>query len=176
MTIQDIKQKLFAYRNGVVADSLRKSGDPHHIIFGLLLPQLSEISLQIGKDKTLASELWRQSTSRECRLLAPMIYPPEELTIDEGKMLISEAVNKEEINILCFKLLSRTSLAQDLAKDLIQCSSENETFAYAAPRLILNLLTQGKIRDKSEALQWLEPLCESPSTSVQQLIKQINEY
>lgn len=176
MTIQDIKQTLYAYRNGVVADSLRKSGDPHHIIFGLLLPQLSEIALQIGKDKDLATELWQQSSSRECRLLAPMLFPTEELTLTSGKGMIAEAINKEEIDILCFKLLSRTPWAQDLAVEMIQCYSDNDNFAYAAPRLILNLMAQGEIKDKASVLRQLSPLYTSQIDSVKQLLKQIEEY
>ncbi|MDE6715094.1 MAG: hypothetical protein K2J74_01275 [Muribaculaceae bacterium] len=176
MTIQDIKQNLYAYRNGVVADSLRKSGDPHHIIFGLLLPQLSEIALLIGKDKAIATELWSQRTSRECRLLAPMVYPPEDLSPSLGKEMIAEALNKEEIDILCFKLLSRTPCAQELANEMIQCSSGNDNFAYAAPRLILNLMAQGKITDKESVLQQLSPLSATSVLSVKQMLEQINEH
>lgn len=176
MTIQDIKQTLYAYRNGVVADSLRKSGDPHHTIFGLLLPQLSDIALQVGKDKAIAIELWNQTTSRECRLLAPMVYPPEELTLTSGKGMIAEAINKEEIDILCLKLLSRTPWAQNLANEIIQDSSGKDNYAYAAPRLMLNLMAQGKISDKDSVLQLLSSLSTSPLESVKQLLIQINEY
>ncbi len=43
-SIPEIKQRLYAMRNGVIADSLRNAGSPYRSIFGLNLPQLTEIA------------------------------------------------------------------------------------------------------------------------------------
>ena len=44
MNLQQIKSRFMAMRNGIVADALRKGGMPHKVIFGLNVPQLSEIA------------------------------------------------------------------------------------------------------------------------------------
>ena len=41
---KNLRQRLFAFRNGPVAEQLRKSGDPHDIIFGCLLPDMAQIA------------------------------------------------------------------------------------------------------------------------------------
>lgn len=176
MIINDIKKTLFMYRNGVVADSLRESGDPHHTIFGLLLPQLTEIANTISKDKNTASLLWEQTTSRECRLLAPMIFPFDELTPAIGKQWINEAMSYEEIDIVCFKLLSRVPFAIELVQDFIKENNNNDNYSYAALRLILNLIAQGKLQKSEIPGDMLSSFSSSHKESIKQLLKQIQEY
>ena len=54
---QNVKRRFFALRNGIIADTLRRAGDPHTIIFGLTLPQLREVAEATGKDDALAALL-----------------------------------------------------------------------------------------------------------------------
>ena len=35
--LRNTRKQFFAYRNGIIADSLRKNGDPHSMIMGLSL-------------------------------------------------------------------------------------------------------------------------------------------
>ena len=63
--MQQVKRSLFAMRNGVVADSLRKAGCPHRIVFGVNLPQLNEIAAKYGPSEELAEALWADTALRE---------------------------------------------------------------------------------------------------------------
>ena len=45
-----VKHLFMTYRNGIVADTLRKAGLPFGVIFGLQLPQLSGIARDIPHD------------------------------------------------------------------------------------------------------------------------------
>lgn len=65
MTIKEIRQQFYTFRNGIIADTLRKAGDPHRIIFGLNLPQITDIARLIGLDASLARELWADTSCRE---------------------------------------------------------------------------------------------------------------
>lgn len=146
MTVQDVKQKFFAYRNGIVADALRKASDRHSIIFGLNLPQLAEIAQMTGKDATLARTLWQDGKVRESQLLAPYIMPTEDFVQEEAMEWIKEAPNHEVTDLLCMKLLRNLPYALELLASLEQSDSEpTEHIRYTAMRLRKNLEAIGKL-------------------------------
>lgn len=130
-----IKQQFYAFRNGVVADVLRKAGDSHRVIFGLNLPQLAEVAATVGKDRAVADALWADADCRESRLLAPMVCPPESVDGVRIMELVDSACTVEEIDILCHRLLRKVDNASGLAGTLWTTGRK-----YAALRLMLNLL------------------------------------
>lgn len=73
-TIKRVKHEFMAYRNGIVSDTLRKAGMPYSVIFGLQLPQLTQIAKGIGKSEAIADYLWDDKGVRESRLLASYVY------------------------------------------------------------------------------------------------------
>lgn len=137
MDIQEIKRRFFAMRNGIVADTLRKAGLPHKMIFGLQLPQLSEIAREAGPSRPLARELWMDADVRESRLLAPYIFPPEELSLDEAAEMAASLRSREEADILAWRLLARSPFALRLAEDIEE--NPDHPFPYAATALRRNL-------------------------------------
>lgn len=116
-TIPEIRQRIYAMRNGIVADAMRTAGAPYRMIFGLNLPQLSEIARGIGQDVTLAEEMWATSDTRELVLLAPMVMPTESFTIDTARRWVASAPTAEAIDILCLKLLGRQPYIATLAAE-----------------------------------------------------------
>ena len=82
--MQNVKRRMFALRNGVVAEALRRGGCPYRIVFGLTLPQLDEVASVTPHTVTLAQMLWDNDSTRESRLLAPMICPREGMTVDRA--------------------------------------------------------------------------------------------
>ena len=81
-TAREIRKEFFAYRNGIIADKLRHAGDPHSMIMGCLLVDVTAIAQRTrealrddARLQALAQELWADTNSRECRLAAPMLYP-----------------------------------------------------------------------------------------------------
>ena len=107
-TVRDIKHKFMVYRNGIVADSLRKAGYPYQVIFGLQLPQLTAIAREIPEEvdrHELANVLWADREVRESRLLAPYLYESARLTLDDALALAKDVRTPEEADILAFRLL-----------------------------------------------------------------------
>ena len=137
MDLKDVKKQFYAYRNGMLADRLRSAGDCHSVIFGLNLPQIVEISKSIGNDKNLSEQLWANSTTRESRLLAPMIYPVAEFSETLAKVWIEGLENTEVVDVFCHRLLRRSEYAEN----------ESDILRYFAMRLALNLIIIGKISD-----------------------------
>lgn len=136
--IQSIKRSFFALRNGVIADTLRKAGSPYKIIFGLNLPQLTEIASREQKDAEIAGQLWQNTTTRESMMLAPMLYPAEQFTEEIARRWIESAVSTEAIDILCHRLLRFMPYAFELVRQYIDSDADLER--YAAIRLLWRFL------------------------------------
>lgn len=134
-------------RNGLTADTLRRGGCPHRIIFGLNLPQIAEIAAERGKDQGMARRLWQNDSTRESQLMAPMIWPVEELDYATAKELVAESRSTEVVDVLCHRLLRHADFALQLAVEL--ADSERELDRYGAMRLLWHFLTKepAKIRE-----------------------------
>ncbi len=153
--LRGIRKEFFAYRNGIIADKLRKAGDPHGMIMGCLLVDIQTITQRqretvndVEALKCLAQELWNDTNSRECRLAAPMLYPPEEMNL-EMALQWSESVESVEIaDNLCHKLLRKTLIAENLLQSLI--AHERPLTRYTGYRLLLNLLLMGKVKPSAQ--------------------------
>lgn len=128
--LRDIKHRFMVFRNGLVADALRKGGMPHKVIFGLQLPQISAIAKEIGKNDSLADMLWKDENVRESRLLAAYIWNPETLEEDKAVTLANSALTREETDILSFRLLRYSPKAEVIC---------NRLSGYAKEALMRNL-------------------------------------
>lgn len=142
--LQLVKRRLYAMRNGVVADALRKAGCPRRLIFGVNLPQLTEIAKEFGPSRPLAETLWHDASLRESILLAPMLMPIDELSYDEALRRCRELEWHEEADILCFKLLRNAPFAPELAGDL--CGADEPLMRYCGLRLWMNIVSAHPIQ------------------------------
>lgn len=152
-----IRKEFFAFRNGIIADKLRSAGDPHTIVMGCLLADLLAITGRvrtiIGNDDQLAAmaqELWNDTNSRECRLAAPMLFPPE-LMSPELALKWCQGIETTEIaDNLCHKLLRHIKGSERVMNQLIV--QEAPMAKYTGYRLMQGLLVIGKLH-ASPALQ-----------------------
>lgn len=142
--IRKIKSDFFALRNGEIADRLRKAGNPYKIIFGLQIPQLESIAAIIGQSKEIAEWLWNNTSTRESRLLATMIYPQENFCLETAKKWINSIDTNELADILCFKLLRNIDGAEKLIATYVNGDNLKR---YLAFRLAMNLLILRKLED-----------------------------
>ena len=162
---REIRKEFFAFRNGIVADKLRKAGDPHTMIMGCLLVDVQAI-VQRQREaiddaqtlKALALELWNDTNSRECRLAAPMLYPAELMTLEQALQWCLSVETIEVADNLCHKLLRHIAEADALFRQLI--ADERPLVKYTGYRLLLNLLLLGKVQ---------------PSVSLRTIVENENE-
>lgn len=149
--MQNIKRRFFALRNGVIADRLRRVGDVHRVIFGLTLPQLVEVAQASGQNPELADVLWANATTRESRLLAPMVMPAEEFNFDKAHVWIESLQNAEEADILCHRLLRHCHFAAELVVEYIE--SGQPMMRYLALRLAFNLIYKMNEEERRHVLE-----------------------
>ncbi len=169
--MQEVKHRLYAMRNGAVADYMRRMGVPYRIIFGVNLPHLSEIASETAPSQELARQLWANSSTRESMLLAPMIFPREEMDINTAREWATSAPTAEVADILCMKLLKHMPFARVLADELIV--SDDDMNRYTALRLMFNLLPEGKAEIKAYAIAELNRDTELTRSISRALIKEI---
>ena len=174
---REIRKEFFAFRNGIVADKLRKAGDPHTMIMGCLLVDVQAI-VQRQREaiddaetlKALALELWNDTNSRECRLAAPMLYPAELMTLEQALQWCLSVETIEVADNLCHKLLRHIAEADALFRQLI--ADERPLVKYTGYRLLLNLLLLGKVQP-NDSLRTIVENENEPSLS--HLLKDILE-
>ena len=178
--LREIKKEFFAFRNGIVADKLRKAGDPHSMIMGCLLVDIQGIAGRakgsIGNEEQLAdiaTELWSDTNSRECRLAAPMLYPAR-LMMQEQALQWCQTVETVEIaDNLCHKLLRHIADADALFRQPI--ADERYFVKYTGYRLLLNLLLLGKVQPTAQLKAIVEADAEQAQQPLKSLLKDILE-
>ena len=129
--MQKVKRRFFAMRNGDLAAQMAVRGARYRINFGLNLPQIVEIArdflpggaefdgLQEDFDMAdFARRLRDNTTTRESRLIAPMLFPLEKLTAEEALEWARSADVPEVADVLCLKLLSASDAESGLGRHL----------------------------------------------------------
>ncbi len=184
ITLQDhlrkIRKEFFAFRNGIIADKLRKAGDPHSMIMGCLLVDIQSITQRakdtIGNDEQLAAiacELWNDTNSRECRLAAPMLYPTEMMTPKLAQQWCHTVETIEVADTLCHKLLRHLPEADALFRQLI--AEEHPLVKYTGYRLMNNLLVLGNLQPNDQLKVIVNTEAEQAQSPLNALLKDILE-
>lgn len=126
--LSEIKKEFFAFRNGVVADTLRKAGMSYKVIFGLQIPQIAAIARTLTPSTELADALWQDSEVRESRILATYLFPIDETSEQKVLTLLRSVKTPEESDMLSFRLIKRLPLAADVLK-VAEADPSMPTFA-----------------------------------------------
>jgi len=109
-----IKKELRAAMNGIVSAKMRAAGMPYKLVFGVELPRLSDIAREFSPDKELAVCLWNENI-RECKILATLLLPHEEMTVEQAEIWTDELTTDEMAQILVMNQLAKRPWAMDVA-------------------------------------------------------------
>ncbi len=112
--LKQIKSRFRLLMNGVASQSMRDKGLGYKINWGVGLPVLRQISVEYGKDYELAVELWKENI-RECKILATMIMPPEQMQPDMVDLWVNQIPNQEIAEMAAFNLFQYIEGAKDYA-------------------------------------------------------------
>ena len=137
--LSDIKKDFYRYRNGVLADSLKKIPGSKKYIFGLTAPQFMELAKKYPKDITLATELWKDKECRESRLLALYLMPNDVIEYNQAKGMILDVDNVEEGDFLAFRVLRYLPYAHKLLEKVEGEYSPNDTIGHCVIMFKKNL-------------------------------------
>lgn len=169
--MQLVKRRLFAMRNGLIADTLRRAGSPFKIIFGLNIPQIKEIADDFGKNQELADRLWENRSTRESMLLAPMLMNPESISITKAITMVKDSPATEITDSLCHKLLRYLPNSFELTKLLSE--QTDDMSRYAAIRMLWHHISTHTEETKAIAQKIFDFDCPLTKLPAQQLIDEI---
>ena len=124
MTLLEIHQRFFSFRNGIVAKAFHDVGHHYKRVFGLQLPQLAAIAKETGYNDELARELWAEKDCREARLLACYLFDPSSLSEEDAIVMAQDIQTREEADILAWRLLRRLPYASALPSKLSGYTAE----------------------------------------------------
>ena len=123
---KEIWADFYRYRNGAVVESLKRLNHPYKNIFGLLIPQLNDLSKKYPKDLQLSLNLWKMTDCRESRLLALYLLPAESTDKKFIIDMFQDIKTREEADILAFKVLRNHPYATEIYNELQNSQKKNE--------------------------------------------------
>ena len=112
--LQQIKQSFRLMMDGATAQSMRDKGLHYHLNWGATLPRLREMAQTIAPSYSLAIALWKENV-RECKILATMIMPPDEMLPDVADLWMEQTPTIEIAEQAAFNLYQHMPAAPDMA-------------------------------------------------------------
>jgi len=143
--IKMIRVELRSIMNGVTAASMREKGVHYKINFGASVPDIQRIASQHQLNAKLAQMLWNEDI-REFKILATMLQPAKEFTIEQAINWINVIPYLEIAEHCCRNLFSKMTQASELISELFQKTEIHHarTIAFLVG---VNLLAQKKNMD-----------------------------
>lgn len=142
--LKAIKRSFRLFMNGVTSQSMREKGLDYKINWGISQPDLRRIASSYDKDKELADMLWAEKI-RECRMLATLLCPAEEMTVEKAVEWSASVDSIELAEFLAFNLFQHIQEADRLVKPLLD--ADNKCLHICAYHLATRLLKQRKQLD-----------------------------
>ena len=101
--VKDIKRSFRPMMNGVVAQSMREKGAKGPLNWGIRLVDLRLMAKQYQPSRSLALALWKENV-RECKLLATMLMPPQEMLPEFVDVWVEQTDSQELAEASAFHL------------------------------------------------------------------------
>lgn len=140
-TVREIKRSFRLLMNGVASQSMRQKGVDYKINWGVSLPDLQKMAQQYGKNHDLAVALWQENI-RECKILATLIMPPEEMDKALAEQWIGEINSQDLAEMACFNLFQHLQKAADLSYQWM--NSDREIEQMCGYLILTRLLMKGE--------------------------------
>ena len=112
--VKEIKQSFRQMMDGSIAASMRTKGVDYKLNWGATLPRLREKAEEIGKNYDLAIALWKENV-RECKILATMIMPPNEVLPEVIDIWMEQTPTQEIAEQAAFNLYQYLPYAPEKA-------------------------------------------------------------
>jgi 3-methyladenine DNA glycosylase AlkD len=139
--LKEIKQSFRQMMDGKVAQSMRDKGLDYHLNWGATLPRLRDKADEIGKDYDLAIALWKENV-RECKILATMIMPPDEVLPEVIDIWMEQTPTQEIAEQAAFNLYQYLPFAPEKAYTWI--ASDKELYQLCGFHILSRLFMNGQ--------------------------------
>ncbi len=164
--LKAIKRSFFLRMDGTASRSMREKGLDYKINWGVSIPDLRQMAAQYGKDYALAIALWKEDI-RECKILATMIMPPEEMLPEIVELWMEQTPSQEIAEMAAFNLYQHLDYAPVMAFQWI--AGDNEMEQICGYNLLSRLFMKGQEPNERGIQEFLDQALtalQSPSVSV----------
>ena len=156
--IKEIKQSFHQLMDGAVAQSMRQKGLDYHLNWGVTLPRLREMAEEIKESwlegaslspltshhsplYDLAISLWKENV-RECKILATMLMPPEEMLPEVVDIWMEQTDTVELAEQAAFNLYQHLPFAAE--KAFLWLSSPDDLPQICGYHILSRLFARGQ--------------------------------
>lgn len=122
--IRDILKRCRMAMNGIASASMRGYGLNYKLNFGVSIQKIKEIAARYESDKDLAETLWLDGT-RELKILATLLYPTKQFTIETANRWVAQIPNQEIREQICVNLFQTTDFADEVGLEWINSEDDN---------------------------------------------------
>lgn len=164
--LKAIKRSFFLRMDGTASRSMREKGLDYKINWGVSIPDLRQMASQYGKDYALAIALWKEDI-RECKILATMIMPSEEMLPEIVELWMEQTPSQEIAEMAAFNLYQHLDYAPVMAFQWI--ASDNEMEQICGYNLLSRLFMKGQEPNERGIQEFLDQALtalQSPSVSI----------
>lgn len=164
--LKAIKRSFFLRMDGTASRSMREKGLDYKINWGVSIPDLRQMASQYGKDYALAIALWKEDI-RECKILATMIMPPEEMLPEIVELWMEQTPSQEIAEMAAFNLYQHLDYAPVMAFQWI--AGDNEMEQICGYNLLSRLFMKGQEPNERGIQEFLDQALtalQSPSVSI----------
>jgi len=135
--------------------------------YGISIPNLRKIAREIGKDHSLAQQLW-ESDIREARILASMIDDPKIVAEEQVEEWVSDFTYWEICDQCCMNLFEKTEFAY---QKCFQWASREEEFVKRAGFVLMARLAVSDKKAADERFEEFLPIIMGGSTDERNYVK-----
>lgn len=119
LLVKEVKQSFRQMMDGATAQSMRQKGLDYKLNWGATLPRLKEMAAELKGDESLslydlAIALWKEDV-RECKILATMLMPPEEILPEVVDIWMEQTTTVELAEQAAFNLYQHLPFAAEKA-------------------------------------------------------------
>ena len=139
--VKEIKQSFRQMMDGSIAQSMRNKGVDYKLNWGATLLRLKDKAVEIGKNYDLAIALWKENV-RECKILATMIMPPDEVLPEVIDIWMEQIPTQEIAEQAAFNLFQYLPYAADKAYTWM--ASDKELYQLCGFHILCRLFMNGQ--------------------------------
>ena len=139
--VKEIKQSFRQIMDGAIAASMRSKGIDYKLNWGASLPRLKEKAEELGMNYELAIALWKENV-RECKILATMIMPANEVLPDVIDIWMEQTPTQEIAEQAAFNLYQYLPYAP--VKAYTWMASQNPLYQLCGFHIITRLFMNGQ--------------------------------
>lgn len=160
MQLNKILKRLKSLGDPKAVEGMARFGINPKNTYGVSIPNLRALAKEIGKNHSLAQELWLSGV-HEGRILAGMVDEPELVTEEQMERWVTDFDSWDVCDHVCSNLFDKTEFAHQKA---VERSSRREEFVKRAGFVLMAALSVHDRKAKDEAFLRFLPIIKAEST------------